>query len=64
MLSGCKLPYPILRKSGPLVSIDFLCGLTVALIILVNDNGDRAHAYWPLQHAEWNGFRERMPPTR
>ena len=25
-------------------------------MILVNDNGDEAHAFWPLKHAAWNGF--------
>ncbi len=43
-------------RSRRLVSIDFVRGLTVAFMILVNDNGDRVHAYWPLKHAEWNGF--------
>jgi predicted acyltransferase len=25
-------------------------------MILVNNNGNEAHAYWPLKHAAWNGF--------
>jgi predicted acyltransferase len=25
-------------------------------MILVNNNGSEAHAYWPLKHAAWNGF--------
>jgi predicted acyltransferase len=25
-------------------------------MIFVNNNGDEAHAYWPLKHAAWNGF--------
>jgi len=33
-----------------------LRGLTVALMILVNDPGDWAHVYPQLEHAEWNGF--------
>ena len=36
-------------------SIDLLRGLTIAFMILVNDNASDA-AYWPLQHAEWNGL--------
>src|ERR1700709_573065 len=30
-------------------------GFTVASMILVNDPGDWAHIYWPLEHSEWNG---------
>ena len=37
-------------------SIDALRGLTIAFMILVNDPGDWRHVYWPLDHAEWNGF--------
>jgi predicted acyltransferase len=43
-------------KPARMVSIDALRGLTIAFMILVNNNGDEAHAYWPLKHAEWNGF--------
>ncbi len=25
-------------------------------MILVNNNGDEEHAFWPLRHAAWNGF--------
>ncbi len=39
-----------------ITSIDALRGLTIAFMILVNDPGDWAHVYWPLDHAEWNGF--------
>ncbi len=39
-----------------ITSIDALRGLTVAFMILVNDPGDWGHVYWPLDHAEWNGF--------
>jgi len=38
------------------LSIDVLRGLTIALMILVNDPGDWAHVYAQLDHAEWNGF--------
>lgn len=38
------------------MSIDFLRGLTTSFMILVNNNGDREHAYWPLKHADWSGF--------
>jgi predicted acyltransferase len=38
------------------LSIDVLRGLTIALMILVNDPGDWSHVYSQLDHAEWNGF--------
>jgi len=39
-----------------LVSLDVFRGMTIAGMILVNDAGDWAHVYWPLEHAEWNGW--------
>jgi predicted acyltransferase len=42
--------------SKRLPSIDVLRGLTVAFMILVNNNGDDAHAYRQLNHSPWNGF--------
>jgi predicted acyltransferase len=38
------------------LSIDILRGLTIALMILVNDPGDGLKAYAQLDHADWNGF--------
>ncbi len=38
------------------LSIDVLRGLTIALMILVNDPGDWSHTYGQLDHASWNGF--------
>src|SRR5947209_3814299 len=38
------------------MSLDLMRGLTVAGMILVNDAGDWKHIYWPLEHAEWNGW--------
>jgi predicted acyltransferase len=38
------------------VSLDVLRGLTIAFMILVNNNGDEAHAYGVLRHSLWNGF--------
>jgi predicted acyltransferase len=37
------------------VAVDLLRGLTIAFMILVNDNGSE-RAFWALKHAEWNGF--------
>ena len=30
--------------------------MTVAGMVLVNNPGSWAHIYWPLEHAEWNGW--------
>ena len=43
-------------KKTRLVSLDVLRGITIAFMILVNNNGDGDHAYWALKHAKWNGF--------
>src|ERR1019366_7338182 len=48
-----------LMASAPttrITSIDALRGLTTAFMILVNNPGDWSNVYWPLDHAEWNGF--------
>jgi predicted acyltransferase len=39
-----------------LVSLDAFRGATMALMVLVNDPGDGANTYGPLQHADWNGW--------
>ncbi|HTD96886.1 MAG TPA: heparan-alpha-glucosaminide N-acetyltransferase domain-containing protein [Edaphobacter sp.] len=39
-----------------LLSIDFFRGLTVAFMILVNNNGNNDLAYRALNHSTWNGF--------
>jgi len=38
-----------------LASLDALRGCTVAAMLLVNDPGDWAHVYAPLEHAPWHG---------
>jgi len=38
------------------LAVDVLRGLTIAFMILVNNNGDERVAFWALKHAEWNGF--------
>ncbi len=43
-------------RPSRLLSIDLLRGLTLGFMILVNNNADERAAYWPLKHAEWNGF--------
>jgi predicted acyltransferase len=47
---------PLRTKPGRMLSLDVLRGLDIGFMILVNDNGDGARAYWALKHADWNGF--------
>ena len=42
--------------SGRLVSLDAFRGITIALMIIVNDPGSWKYVYAPLEHAEWNGI--------
>ncbi len=49
-------PLQAVGRSQRLLSLDVLRGLTIAFMILVNNNGSEAAAYWPLKHAAWNGF--------
>ena len=42
-----------------LISLDVLRGITVAFMIMVNNNGDGGSAWWFMRHADWNG----MTPT-
>jgi predicted acyltransferase len=45
-----------LPLAGRLLSVDIYRGLMVAGMILVDNPGDDARAYWPIMHAEWNGW--------
>ena len=48
---------PALNEATPrIVTLDVFRGLTLAAMILVNNPGDWQHVYWPLAHAEWNGW--------
>lgn len=46
---------PATTGTTRLMSLDVLRGITIAFMILVNNNGDEAHSYWPLRHSLWNG---------
>jgi predicted acyltransferase len=37
-------------------SLDVFRGLTVAAMVIVNNPGDWSTVYWPLLHAEWDGW--------
>jgi predicted acyltransferase len=43
------------NASSRLTSLDLFRGVTIAAMILVNDAGND-HSYWPLEHADWNGW--------
>jgi predicted acyltransferase len=43
-------------NSGRIISLDVFRGMTIASMILVNDPGTWGAIYWPLDHAEWNGW--------
>lgn len=47
--------HPIPESRGRLVSLDVFRGITIAGMILVNNPGSE-HAYWPLNHAAWDGW--------
>jgi predicted acyltransferase len=38
------------------MSLDLFRGATIAGMILVNNAGDERTTYWPLKHAQWNGW--------
>jgi predicted acyltransferase len=44
------------RPTERLMSIDFYRGLAVMGMILVDNPGSDDQAYWPIKHAEWNGW--------
>ena len=46
----------VVVKPERVLSVDVLRGLTIALMILVNDPGDWGHLFRQLDHAEWNGW--------
>ncbi|MEP6820279.1 MAG: DUF5009 domain-containing protein [bacterium] len=39
-----------------LISLDVFRGITIAGMVLVNNPGTWSSIYWPLDHAEWNGW--------
>jgi len=50
------MPVPELpAKQERLISLDVFRGVTIAAMVVVNNPGSPA-AYWPLKHAQWNGW--------
>jgi predicted acyltransferase len=56
MSTTTAAPFQVTPPSTRLLSIDLLRGLTVAFMILVNNNGNNDLAYRALNHSPWNGF--------
>jgi predicted acyltransferase len=58
-VTSVEMPVPITSSadsaSKRLTSLDLFRGVTIAAMILVNNSGND-HPYWPLDHAEWNGW--------
>lgn len=56
-LDALPIPTPTSAVAQPnrWLSLDVLRGLTIAFMIMVNNNGDSNRAYWALQHTDWNG---------
>ena len=44
------------NPANRLVSLDVFRGITIAGMVLVNNPGTWSNIYWPLEHAEWNGW--------
>ena len=47
---------PPADRSGRLLSLDVMRGLTILAMILVNNPGTWGAMYWPLGHADWHGW--------
>ncbi|MBU8869261.1 MAG: DUF1624 domain-containing protein [Gemmatimonadales bacterium] len=49
-----------MKQGGPepqrLISLDVFRGITIAMMILVNNPGSWAHIHPPLRHAKWHGW--------
>jgi predicted acyltransferase len=45
-----------MQTNNRLISLDVFRGLTIAGMVLVNNPGSWSNIYWPLEHAEWNGW--------
>src|SRR5262249_16066661 len=54
--SAASSGVPQSPQTTRLISLDLFRGVTIAMMILVNNPGDAAASYWPLEHAKWNGW--------
>ena len=53
-MATVSLNRPAATASARMVSLDVLRGITIAFMIMVNNNG--AHPYSPFEHSAWNGW--------
>ncbi len=53
-MATVSVPSPAATTTKRLLSLDVLRGVTIAFMIMVNNNG--GHAYWPFEHSAWNGW--------
>lgn len=53
-MATASVATPARTTTQRILSLDVLRGITIAFMILVNNNG--WHAYWPFEHADWNGW--------
>lgn len=49
-------PATIVVKPARLASLDIFRGITIALMVLVNNPGSWGHIHGPLEHADWHGW--------
>ena len=54
--AGVVPPQTMVKPGARLASLDVVRGMTIAFMILVNNNGSARFAYWPLKHSEWSGW--------
>ncbi len=47
--------YKFVNSGQRFIALDVFRGLTIALMILVNNPGSWSHVYAPLRHAQWHG---------
>ena len=54
MATVTRVQSPAATATKRMLSLDVLRGVTIAFMIMVNNNG--GHAWWPFEHSAWNGW--------
>jgi predicted acyltransferase len=55
-MSDSSSSQTLTKPSQRLVFLDVVRGIVMAFMILVNNGGNELYSYWPLKHADWNGW--------